>query len=396
MRIAIIADTFAPLRTSGAVQLGDLARALVHGGHQVTVLVPDPDASAPCRIEQWHGVTIARLRSGQSKGVSYARRFLAELSMPYRMWRAWRAGPLAGARFDGVVFYSPSIFLTPLVDRLARQSAARRYLIIRDHFPEWALDMGLLRMGPAYRLLRTIARRQFAASDVIGVQTAGNLPYLTDAPRRPGQRVEVLHNWLAARPPIGCSVDVGQTSLRGRRIFLYAGNIGIAQGMDVILDVAHALAERSDIGFLLVGRGDDFARLADRAARENLGNVVFHAEIDPDEVPGLCAQASVGLVLLDPRHNTHNIPGKFLSYMAAGLPVLAIVNRGNDLIDLIKTHQVGTALTQRDGTALAAVVADLADLMDTDPAIATRCRQLSESMFSAQSAAGQIIAGLTH
>jgi glycosyltransferase involved in cell wall biosynthesis len=395
MRIAIVADTFAPLRTSGAVQLGDLARAMVADGHQVTVLVPDPQATSSCRIEDWHGVTVARLRSGQSKGVSYVRRFFAELSMPYRMWRGWRRGPLANSRFDGIVFYSPNIFLTPLVERLARQSDARRYLIIRDHFPEWALDMGILRMGPAYRLLRHIARRQFAASDVIGVQTSGNFAYLEGAPVRTGQRREVLHNWLARRPVGPCSIDVARTPLAGRRIFLYAGNIGIAQGMDIILDVAAKLTDRPDIGFLLVGRGDDFARLAARADAERLDNVLFHGEIDPDEVPGLCAQASVGLVLLDPRHRTHNIPGKFLTYMAAGLPVLAIVNSGNDIVELIHSHGVGVALTDRDSKALTAQIDALATRLAEDPAIAGRCHELSESMFSATAAARQVVAGLT-
>jgi hypothetical protein len=54
--------------------------------------------------------------------------------------------------------------------------------------------------------------------------------------------------------------------------------------------------------------------------------VVFHDEIHPDEIPGLYAQCHVGMVALDPRHKTHNIPGKFLTYMQSGLPVLANIN----------------------------------------------------------------------
>jgi len=64
--------------------------------------------------------------------------------------------------------------------------------------------------------------------------------------------------------------------------------------------------------------------------------VLFYDEIDPDEIPGLYAQCHVGIVALDPRHKTHNIPGKFLSYMQSGLPVLASINPGNDLVELIQ------------------------------------------------------------
>ena len=73
------------------------------------------------------------------------------------------------------------------------------------------------------------------------------------------------------------------------------------------------------------------------------GQVTQDDEIDPTEMPGLYAQRRVGVVALDPRHKTHNIPGKFLSYMQSGLPVLATINAGNDLAELIQAERVGEA-----------------------------------------------------
>lgn len=57
--------------------------------------------------------------------------------------------------------------------------------------------------------------------------------------------------------------------------------------------------------------------------------------------PHLYAQCAVGIVALDPRHKSHNIPGKFLTYMQSGLPVLANINAGNDLAALIRHESVG-------------------------------------------------------
>ena len=88
------------------------------------------------------------------------------------------------------------------------------------------------------------------------------------------------------------------------------------------------------MGFLFVGRGSDAQTLRTEARALGLTNVVFFDEIDPDEIPGLYAQCDIGLVSLDRRHKTHNIPGKFLSYMRSGLPVLASVNPGNDILKL--------------------------------------------------------------
>ncbi len=140
------------------------------------------------------------------------------------------------------------------------------------------------------------------------------------------------------------------------------GNMGVAQGMDVFIDLAARLRERPDIGFLFVGRGTDAQRLRALAAERALDNVVFQDEVEPHEVPGLLAQCHVGLVALDPRHTTHNVPGKFLTYMYAGLPVLARINPGNDLAALIEADGVGYAYAGDSVDALLALAERLAKM----------------------------------
>jgi glycosyltransferase involved in cell wall biosynthesis len=220
-------------------------------------------------------------------------------------------------------------------------SGCKGYLIVRDIFPEWAVDMGLMGRGLPYRFFDAVARYQYSVADVIGVQSTGNQVYFDRWNRRPGRRLEVLQNWLGKTAQKRCSIRISETSLAGRKVFVYAGNMGVAQGMDILLDLAEKLRSRTDVGFLFVGRGSDNARLKAAAQSRQLGNVVFFDEIDPDEIPDLYAQCDAGIVALDPRHKSHNIPGKFLTYMQSGLPVLASINAGNDLAQLIKDGGVG-------------------------------------------------------
>jgi hypothetical protein len=158
MRIALVADTFPPLRTSGAVQLRDLSRELVRQGHQLTVLLPAADLDGLWRLDDWEGVRVLRLHAPKTKDIGYVRRTLNEFWMPFAMRRQLRRSPLAHERFDGVVWYSPSIFHGPLVQALKRQSRCPSYLIIRDIFPEWAVDMGLIGRGVPYKVLDAVAR----------------------------------------------------------------------------------------------------------------------------------------------------------------------------------------------------------------------------------------------
>ena len=395
LRIALIADVFPPHRTSAAIQLRDLSHELVKQGHHLTVMIPAPGIDQPWLLEKLGGVEVLRLKAPRTKDMSYARRIIAEFLMPFAMRRNLRKSPLNNVKWDGVIWYAPTIFLGPIVNALKKTSSCPSYLIIRDIFPEWAVDMGLLGRGLPYRFLKAVERYQYSVADVIGVQTPANLPYFSRAGLKPEQRVEVLQNWLAHAANTGCSISVANSALAGRIVFVYAGNMGVAQGMGILIDLAERLLDRHDIGFLFVGRGSDVKLLREEASRRKLGNVAFYDEIAPEEIPGLYAQCHAGIVALDPRHKTHNVPGKFLTYMQAGLPVLASINPGNDLIQLIEGERVGQVCTDQSLANLEQLVGILVNEIKADTEMPARCKALSDRLFAPEAVVKQITAALT-
>lgn len=394
MRIALIADTFPPARTSGAVQLRDLSREFARQGHALTVLLPS-DQQEPWRLEEFDGAQVLRLKAPRTKDIGYTRRTLSELVMPFAMLRKLRKSPLATERWDGIVWYAPSIFHGPLAGALKKSSDCKGYLIVRDVFPEWAVDMGLMSRGLPYHFFAAVARFQYSVADVIGVQSRGNKTYFAKWQQQPGRKLEVLQNWLDSPGKTRCSIRVNETSLAGRRVFVYAGNMGVAQGMDILLDLADKLRSRTDIGFLFVGRGSDAVRLRKTAKARKLDNVLFFDEIHPDEIPDLYAQCSAGIVALDPRHKSHNVPGKFLTYMQSGLPVLANINAGNDLADLIRDEHVGQVCENHQVDELLQLSEKLLTQIKDDSGLSDRCRGLFEREFAVERAVQQIVAALS-
>ena len=342
-------------------------------------------------IEQLDGIEVLRLAAPPTRSLSLARRALAEMWLPFAMLRSMRRSPFASTNWDLLVWYSPPIFFGPLVAVLRHRCRARTYLILRDIFPEWALDLGLIKEGPIYLWFKAMAAIQYAIADVIGVQTPSNLAYLSRWVS-PSRRVEVLHNWLEITPDIGCSVVIKNTSLAGRKIFVYIGNMGLAQGLDIFLELVEELRNRSDIGFVFVGRGSEFARLQAEKASRDLDNVLFFGEIDSSEIPGLLAQCHVGLVALHPDHKTHNIPGKFVSYVQYGVPVLARVNAGTDLQRLIEDQEVGKVYVGKSVHELKCLAEQLADDPELRQSMSRRGKELARLMFSPAAAARQILA----
>jgi glycosyltransferase involved in cell wall biosynthesis len=395
MRIALIADTFPPLRTSGAVQIRDLSREFVRQGHSLTVLLPTADMSTPWSLENFEGVCVLRLRAPKTKDINYLRRTINELLMPFTMIRNLQKSPLAKMCWDGVVWYSPSIFLGPVSNALKKDSGCKGYLIIRDIFPEWAADMGLMGRGLPFKFFKAIANYQYSVADVIGVQTPGNVAYFESWIQHAGRRLEVLQNWLTVSPISDCSIEIAKTPLAGRKIFVYAGNMGVAQGMGILLDLAEKLVHRIDVGFLFVGRGSDIKKLAADVVARDLNNVLFKDEIHPDEIPGLYAQCHVGLVTLDSRHKSHNIPGKFLSYMQSGLPVLANINAGNDLVQIIKYERVGQVCDNNRLEKLLELTEYLLGQIENDTDLYDRCKRLFNREFRVERTVKQIVEALT-
>jgi len=395
MRVVLIADTYPPLRTSGAVQLRDLSREFIKQGHKIVVMLPSSDIESSWSLEDVEGVKVLRLHTPKFKDVNYIRRTIAEFFMPFSMLRNLHKSPLAEEQWEGVVWYSPSIFHGPFVNAIKRASNCKSYLIIRDIFPEWAVDMGLMsNKGFIYRFFDAVARYQYSVADFIGVQTPGNLTYFKEWVIGANRRLEVLQNWLLDCQIGECSISIANTKLAGRKIFVYAGNMGVAQGVEAFLDLAETLKIRSEIGFLFVGRGSDAKKLCNDAKLRGLDNVLFCDEIHPDEIPGLYAQCSIGLVALDPKHKSHNIPGKFLTYMQSGLPVLANINPGNDLIKIIQENNVGYVSVDRHQNSLEKMAYKILELIDSDTEIRGRCRILYRELFSPEIAVKQIVLAL--
>ncbi len=391
LRVVLVSIHYPPLRTSAAVQMSDLAQGFIQQGHEVLVITTSEDIEADSSLRMADGVKVLCLSGLSISSASYLGRAVYEFTLPFLMIFGLLKSPFKNDKWDLIAWYSPTIFFGPLILYLKIKSSCKTYLILRDIFPEWAYDLRLIRKGFAYYFFKLVANFQYQIADTIGVQTESNLSYFSKWYKALGKRVEVLQNWQTPIQNDYCSIQVSDTILAGRKIFVYIGNMGIAQGMDIMINLAAHMISRDDIGFLFVGRGSEVSRIKSLASQLHLSNVLFFDEIESDEMTSLLAQCHVGLLALDTRHRSHNIPGKFLTYLSAGLPVLARINPETDLFELIEGEAVGRAYVGES----ARIFADMAEsIIDDDAAycrMAIRGPQLARERFSTSRAVRQII-----
>ena len=390
LRILIVVDCYYPTPKSSAKLVHDLGVELHRRGNEVLVLTPCDSVSEPLTVSIEDNLLIARVKTRRIKGAPNALRAIEEAQLSVRLWR--KANHFLRAnKCDLILFYSPSIFFGPLVRKLKTLWGCPSYLILRDIFPMWAVDAGILRRGFIYQFFRRMERYQYEAADLIAVQSAGDLGYFAQAfPERP-YRLKVLHNWtLLEEPELPCTNYRSQLGLENKFVFVYGGNIGVAQDIDNIIRLANRLAPRTDIRFVLVGSGTEVTRLSRLIDENALPNIHILPAIDQNEYLSLVSEFDAGLISLNAKLKTQNIPGKLLSYLYWGLPVLASVNQGNDLFGLINTHRAGFCCVNGDDADLAIAARKLVDDPDVRSEMAGNARRLLEGSFSVVEAAEQV------
>lgn len=347
MRIAIVADSFPPLKNSAAVLVSSLAATLAALGHELLVITPSPDIDKPYIDDHHENFRVLRIRCGKIKSHLKFLRGFSELSLFFTFPREFKKTPYALNQWDAVVWYSPSIFLGGLVRHLRNRSKCS-YLILRDIVPDWMVDIGIMKIGPSYFLLKWFEKYQYHLADVIGVQSPGNKRYIEGLNLQKLKELEVLPNWM---PSISTEyslshvdhahADLKHTALAGKKVLIYAGNLGEAQGIDNFAELIFSMKDNFLIGFLVIGRGSKKEWLKDYVRINQVKNVLILEEVDLITLNMFYRQSYAGLVFLDTSHQSHNIPGKFISYLEAGLPVAAWVNANNDLVNIIKCNELG-------------------------------------------------------
>lgn len=390
MRVLILVDCYYPSTKSSAKLVHDLAVELVRRGNQAVVVTPSEAIDVEVEPRTEDGVTVVRVRMGPIKVLNRVIRAINEMRLSARIWRGAKTF-LRQNPCDLILFYSPTIFFGALVRKLKTLWNCPAYLILRDIFPHWAVEAGVLGKGPIFQYFRTVAAQQYRIADVIAVQSPANLQFFAKKFPREHFRLKVLFNWAglqeAPTPRTNYRASLG---LKDKFVFLYGGNIGVAQDMDNILRLAARLAFRPDIRFLLVGEGSEMRRLQKHIELNRARNVQLLPSMSQAEYLSMVSECDVGLISLDARLTSHNVPGKLLGYLYSGMPVLASVNPGNDLFALLQESSAGSCFQNGDDANLAQAALRLADDAGLRAAMGRNARRLLEQTFSVQHAVNEI------
>jgi Glycosyltransferase len=344
--------------------LSDMTETLQELGHEVTVLTGFPNWPSGklypgYRLRLWqrevqNGVQIIRVPLFPDHSRSAVRRTLNFLSFALS---ATLLGPWLTRRPDVIHMIHPPITAglpTLVVSLMWRVPFTME---IQDMWPENLKATGMVRHQAALRWVGAFAKLVYRQASAIRVISPGFRRNLLEK-GVPDSKVRVISNWVDTDfyRPLPPDRELAQKlGIDGCFTVMYAGTIGMAQGLDVVLDAAALLRDLPQVQFVLAGDGVESGRLSRVAAERHLANVKFLGRYPGEQMPGLYALADVLLVHLrdDPLFRI-TIPHKVFTYLASGKPVL-VAGEG-DVVDLVESASAGLTCRPSDAPALAAVV----------------------------------------
>lgn len=296
---------------------------------------------------------------------------------------------------------SPLIILTnppflALAGVLCRWLRRRPYIfLVFDVYPEVALELGVLRRGGlihrGWNWLNRLLYRNASRVIVLGDRMAERIRRPEKLGPNSDDRLHVVHIWSddrIIRPvPRESTRLAAEWGLLDKFVVQYSGNMGRIHDVETILETAHRLSDRDDIHFQFIGEGYK-KRLVEQFIREKgLINCSVRTYVPREQLPDSMASASVGIVSLLPGCTGVAVPSKAFGVLAAGRPVIALMDPRSEVAELVAEHDCGIVVEPGDAEGLTAAIRRLADDAGLCRVMGERARRSIDERYSLHAAA---------
>ncbi len=248
---------------------------------------------------------------------------------------------LSNVKFDLVLYSTPPITLVSAIEYVKKRDGAKTYLLLKDIFPQNAVDIGIMSKtgvkGLLYKHFRKQEKKLYKISDRIGCMSQANVDYvIKHNPEVNPEIVEVCPNCIEV---IAKSVDEEtRRQIRekygiplDKKVFVYGGNLGKPQGIPFLIECLEKCKDIENAFFLVVGNGTEYEKLYAYAKSSGQKNFVLMNRLPKDDYDTMVGACDIGLIFLDHRFTIPNFPSRLLSYMQAKIPVLAVTDPNTDI-----------------------------------------------------------------
>ena len=344
----------------------DLLRTFRDHGHTVYTVSPyEKRTGKKTELAEENGAHMLHIATGNVTGGSnLIEKGLATLTLEPLFIRGIKKY-FSHVTFDMVLYSTPPITFCKAVVYIQKRDGAKTYLLLKDIFPQNAVDIGMMKKsgikGLLYRYFRAKEKKLYDISDRIGCMSQANVDYvLKHNPEVSPAKVEVCPNAIEVQD-MSVTPEI-RAELRGipqdKKVFVYGGNLGRPQGVPFLLECLEKEKNNANAYFLIVGDGTEYKKLESWFGKNKPANAKLLQRLPKEDYDRLVAACDVGLIFLDHRFTIPNFPSRLLSYLQAKLPVLCCTDPNTDIGKVCVEGGFGWHSESNDPAAFCAAVAD--------------------------------------
>lgn len=329
----------------------DLIRELKNNGHNVYVVGSNERRNKqPTSLSKEEGCDVLRVKIGNNKNTNIIEKGVSNLLLPYQYISAIKKY-FKAVKFDLVLYPTPPVTQVKTVEYIKKRDNAIAYLLLKDIFPQNAVDIGMMRKtgakGIIYNMFRKKEEKLYKISDYIGCMSQANVDFvLKHNPSVSKEKVHICPNTIEVtndflsderkaeiREKYGIPKDV--------KVFIYGGNLGRPQGIPFVISCLKENMDKTDRYFVICGTGTEYSKLKAFVDEYKPSNVLLINGLPKAEYEEFVKAFDIGLIFLDNRFTIPNFPSRLLSYMNSKMPVLACTDKNTDIGKVISDNGFG-------------------------------------------------------
>lgn len=329
----------------------DLLREFIRHGHRMFVISPvERKKGIRTHLIREPGCAILKLRTGNMQKNSIPEKGISMLTIE-SLFLAGIKKYFADIRFGLVLYSTPPVTFYRVVRYIKKRDHSQTYLLLKDIFPQNALDIGILGKrgvkGLLYRYFRSKEKRLYEISDTIGCMSLANKAYILEHnPDVDRKKVEICPNCVEVADR---SIDRKEREeirkkyriAKDAKVFVYGGNLGKPQGIGFMLKCLHGWRNHNKVFFLIIGNGTEYDRIKRYIEKYQPANILLEQWMPQADYEKVLAACDVGMIFLDHRFTIPNFPSRLSGYMSAKLPVLAVTDTATDIGKIIVENDFG-------------------------------------------------------
>ncbi|WP_293879908.1 glycosyltransferase family 4 protein [Sphingobacterium sp. UBA1498] len=350
----------------------DLLRKFRDEGHSVTIVTPvERRRNIATNFKKKDGVEILQVKTLNIQKTNIIEKGIGTLAIEYQYLSAIKKY-LSDRKFDLVFYSTPPITFAKVIEYIKNRDHAKSYLLLKDIFPQNAVDMGMLKKGGIiHRQFLKKEKRLYQISDTIGCMSPANVNFLLQHnPEISYEKVEVNPNTI--EPVTVDYTDEQKVNIRekygipiDKKVFVYGGNLGKPQGLGFLLETIEA-TKNEEVFFLIVGDGTEFPTMKAWFDNRQPNHAKLLQRLPKEDYDKLLAACNIGLIFLDRNFLIPNFPSRLLSYLEMKMPVLVATDPNTDIGDIVEKANCGYKVLAGDQIDMQVKISNLlkADLKE--------------------------------